>query len=169
MRFVPALVCALVSTAPACKGDGADSSGGGDADTDTDTDTDTDADTDTDTDADTDCPGDANNTSIGSAERIQNGDTVNGIVCASAGGQDFFVFNAAKSNFTAMLDAATEGNLDLYYLWSDGSIELFSSTGPTASETIDLDVTGAEGFDYLLRVDLAEGDAIPYTLSLTLY
>ena len=181
MRFATTFALAVLMSAPACKSDSDDSEGGGDgdADTDTDTDSDTDADADTDTDTDsdadtdvgknTDCDHDGDNTSVGTAKRINDGDTLTGILCGGAGAQDFFVFNASMSNFTATLESDAKGNLDLYYLWKDGSIDLSSSTGPTSSEVIDLDISGAEGWDYLLRVDLEEGDEIPYTLSLTLY
>jgi hypothetical protein len=161
------------------------SGGGGDGDSDVDVDTDVDVDSDADTDADSDsdsdadtdsdtaivdCSDDADNTSVGTAMPIGDGETIDGILCGD-GAQDYYRFTLSEPNFNATATfSAADGDLDLYYLLDDGVTELYSSTTGSGQEVIELTPGDfAVGKSYILRVDKVSGGDLLYDLSLDLY
>ena len=117
------------------------------------------------------CSGDAANTTVGAATTITGGDTLDGIMCGGPGAMDYYFFTLTHESFNATVTfASAEGDLDLYYLLEDGTTELYSSSGGVDQEVIELEPGDfAIGMGYILRVDLVEGDELPYTISLDMF
>ncbi len=197
MRWALIAVLTVVMTGVVGCGDSG-GGGGGDADSDMDSDSDMDTDVDTDTDTDTgtgtdtgsdtgtgtdtgsdtgtgtgpveDCDDDAENTTVGDAITIEDGDAFDGILCGT-GAMDYFAFRLSDPSFNATVTfSSAAGDLDLHYTLPDGTTNLFTSSDGVDEEVIELNPGNfAVGMDYVLRVDLIDGDALLYTISLDMF